>query len=366
MKRYDLIPGPTKVSPDVAEAYLINFSSPDIGPEFFELYENVTTKIATLLKVPESGSVVIQVGEGMLALWSALKSCISAGDKVFCIDNGLFGHGLIDMAKKTGAEVSSFSSPSDTMLKKEDIQKIETMIKDFSPKMLTMIHCETPCGTLNSLKEIGELCNKYGILFYVDAVSSAFGAELNISDCFIDLGLMGSQKCLNLPPDLSIVTVSKKAWKVIEETNYEGYDALKPFKEAVQKKYFPYTHHWRGVEALHRVLVKIEQEGYYNVLKRHNTIAELCRNLIQSMGLRLYSKEIEFCSPTVTAVYVPDGWSWSELDSELRKKGVFLGGNFGEFAGKVFRIGHMGAQADKELVEGALEILSQILRSKQK
>ena len=79
------------------------------------------------------------------------------------------------------------------------------------------------------------------------------------------------------------------------------------------------------------------------------------------MGLKLYAKEIELASPTVTAVKIPSGWTWCELDESLREYGMAVGGSYGLLAGKVFRIGHMGSQADMELVKEGMDILEEVL-----
>ena len=80
------------------------------------------------------------------------------------------------------------------------------------------------------------------------------------------------------------------------------------------------------------------------------------------MGLRLYPAEGAVASPTVTAVYVPEGMAWKELDARLRQEGVAMGGNYGCLAGKVFRIGHMGTQANLNRVKEALDVLEVAVR----
>jgi len=214
------------------------------------------------------------------------------------------------------------------------------------------------------LKKIGKIVKETDALFYVDFVASAGGAPLKVADWGIDLGLLGTQKCLSLPPDLSIITVSSKAWKVINEVSYVGYDALKPWKTAVEEKYFPYTHNWRAVAALEQSILLLKKEGFDKCLCRHEQVAKYCRERLVKMGLKLFPKSEDFCSPTVTAAYVPDGWTWAELNAQLKENGLFIGGNYGKLAGKVFRIGHMGTQADMALVEKALNVLEQVLKSK--
>ena len=59
---------------------------------------------------------------------------------------------------------------------------------------------------------------------------------------------------------------------------------------------------------------------------------------------------------------VPEGWSWPELDAALRKEGLAVGGSYGPLAGKVFRIGHMGSQADMELVKRGMDVIEKVLK----
>ena len=79
------------------------------------------------------------------------------------------------------------------------------------------------------------------------------------------------------------------------------------------------------------------------------------------MGLRLFPAPDAVPSPTVTALYVPENKSWKNFDAALRAQGLVVGGNYGCLAGEVFRIGHMGTQADIKLVEEAMDIIGNTL-----
>ena len=46
-----------------------------------------------------------------------------------------------------------------------------------------------------------------------------------------------------------------------------------------------------------------------------------------------------------------------------RDAGLVVAGNYGPLAGKVFRIGHMGTQADMELVKRALGVIEGVVQS---
>ena len=78
------------------------------------------------------------------------------------------------------------------------------------------------------------------------------------------------------------------------------------------------------------------------------------------MGYSLFPAPEAVPSPTVTAVQVPEGVEWADFDRKLRERGLVVGGSYGPLAGKVFRLGHMGSQADPDLLEQALAVLKAV------
>ena len=351
-----LVPGPVSVPVDVRAAYAIDYASADLEDDFFALYDRCERKLQTVLGA--STQVTIQTGEGMLALWGALKSVIKPGDRVLAVGTGLFGFGIGDMARQLGAEVEVVGFPFDSIV---DPQPVREAALRFRPKLVTAVHCETPSGTLNPLVDLGQICREVDALFYVDFVASGGGVPVEVDRCAIDLGLLGSQKVLSLPPDLSMVTVSDRAWAAIAGVGYVGYDALAPWRSGPAQKYLPYTHNWSALAALEISLDLLLAEGLEQVYTRHTTVAAACRRALDAMGVRLFAAQEAFNAPTVTAAYVPDGWTWPDLDRALRAHGMAVGGNYGELAGKVFRIGHMGSQANLALVAQGMDVLRRIL-----
>ncbi|MCJ7625951.1 MAG: aminotransferase class V-fold PLP-dependent enzyme, partial [Anaerolineaceae bacterium] len=155
MKTYPIpmVPGPTHVPEEVLEAYHFDYGSSDFEPEFLELYNKTETNLQKIFQTKDQ--IVIKTGEGMIALWGALKSCLLPGDRVLVIGTGLFGFYIGDMAKSIGAEVRSVDFEYNETI--NDWGKVDETIRDFKPKMITIIHCETPSGTLNPIAELGEL-----------------------------------------------------------------------------------------------------------------------------------------------------------------------------------------------------------------
>jgi len=360
MKTYPIpmVPGPVKLPQTVLDVYQTNFGSADLETEFLELYQATESNLKKILST--ENRIVIQSGEGMLALWSALKSCLLPGDRVLAIATGVFGDGIGDMALSIGADVNKIRLPYNETI--SDMSEIEAAIVQFKPKMITVVHCETPSGTLNPIAELGRLKQRHDVpLLYVDAVASSGGVPVLSDEWNIDLCLGGSQKCLSSLPDTAFLSVSEAAWDVIHSVNYVGYDALKSFYNVHTEHYFPYTPNWQGVAGLNAGAEMILNEGLVNSYARHETVAKFCRNKIIKMGLSLFPASDAVPSPTVTAVNVPDGVDWLKFNLQLRQHGLVVGGSYGPMAGKVFRLGHMGTQADMELVKKALNVIESVV-----
>lgn len=354
-----MVPGPVKVPPEILKAYLTDYGSADLEPEYLDLYRQTEKNLQEIFST--RNTIAIMTGEGMLALWGALKSCIVPGDKVLAVATGVFGYGVGDMARSIGAEVRVVGFEYDQTI--HDWERIEQEIKTFHPKMITAIHCETPSGTLNPIAELGKLKEKYGVpLLYVDAVASAGGAPVLTDEWQVDLMLGGSQKALSVPPSMSIVAISQAAWDIIDAVDYPGYDALKPYRNALEMAYFPYTPYWQGLAALQTGAKLLLQEGLEAVFSRHETVAAYCRERLTTMGLELFPATGAVHSPTVTAAKVPENIPWPQFDRRLRERGLVVGGSYGPLAGKVFRLGHMGSQADHALVNQALDVIESVCR----
>ena len=351
-----LVPGPVSVPQAVREVYLADFGSPDLEADFFDLYAICQGQLQQILGT--RNDVTIHSGEGMLALWGALKSVLRPGDRVLAVANGLFGYGIGEMAAQLGAVVETVGCDYDDI---PDPERVRQAARRFQPRLITAVHCETPSGTLTPLAEIGAICREVDALFYVDFVASGGGVPVLVDECSIDLGLLGSQKVLSLLPTLSMITVSPRAWDAVAAVDYPGYDALLPWRDGPARRYLPYTHNWHGLAALRLSCQMLLDEGLANVYARHAAVAAYCRQRLTGMGVVLFPRREEIAAPTVTAAHIPLGWDWLRLDQALRAQGMVVGGNYGPLAGKVFRIGHMGNQARMELVTRGMDVLEDVL-----
>ena len=354
-----LMPGPVSIPEEVRAAYGIDYGSADTEEEFFTLYNQCERGLQQMLAT--DNQIAILSGEGMIALWGALKSVIQPGDKVLAVGTGVFGYGIAEMAEQIGADVEVAGFGYDNVLEPDQVRAAARNVR---PKLITAVHCETPSGTLNPISDLGEIAREVEALLYVDFVASAGGAPLQVDEWGIDLGLLGSQKVLSCMSDLAMVSVSERAWEVIEQVNYPGYDALAPWRTAVANRYLPFTHNWQAMAGLRIAIERLLQvQTLTKSILDHRAVSRYCIGRLSEMGVEIWPVSADISSPTVTAAKVPAEWTWERLDSGLRQHGMVVGGSYGPLTGKVFRIGHMGSQADHNLVARGMDVLEQVLHA---
>src|SRR3954447_15654377 len=236
MKKYaiPLVPGPTTVMPESLAAYGHDYGSADLEPEFVDLYRATGAMLGEIMAT--RNDVVIALGEAMVVLWGTIKSALRPGDRLLAVSSGLFGAGFADMARAGGAEARTVDFPYDAV---PDPDRVAEAVREYRPTLVTMVHCETPSGTLTPVEAVGQRLREVAPegLFAVDAVASIGGAPLDTDAAGIDFCLLGTQKCLSTVPDLGIVAVSERGWGKVERVGYEGYDALAPFRHAADEQY---------------------------------------------------------------------------------------------------------------------------------
>ncbi len=354
-------PGPVTIHEKVAKAMYEDFAPPRFAMDYTNLYTGLAQKVQRIIET--ESEVIFPTGEAMLGLWAALKSCLKAGDKVLTVGTGVFGDGFADMAESLGCIVEKVSLPYNSTINAEALEIIDEAIRRVNPIMITAVHCETPSGTLNPLEELGKLKKDRNVpLFVVDAVASIGGASIKNDLWNCDILLGGSQKCFSCPPFMTVMAISDTAWQYIEKNNYSGYDALLPFHNAhTNPAQFPYTPCWMGIKGLNAAVDMMLEEGIEKTYNRHYDVATSCRHGLAELGVHLWTAADAVNSPTVTAAMIPEKFTFEQWKQALAQKGLFIGGSFGPMAGKVFRLGHMGTQADEIRMQSALEVIKQVM-----
>jgi aspartate aminotransferase-like enzyme len=353
-----MTPGPTEVSEEVRRAMSQKITNPDLDPDFFDFYLDVSSKLQQVIKT--KNDVIIMSGEGILGLESACASLIEPGDKVLVLDNGIFGRGFADFADLYGAEVTKWEFPYNEEIDTNELAEKLAAENDF--KFATFVHCETPTGIINNIGEITKLLNEHNILSIVDSVSAIGGVPIEVDEWGIDIILGGSQKCLSVPPGLTFMSVSDAAWDAVNnrETPVRGYYTnLQLWQNWYEEKYFPYTQAISDIYALNAALDKWLEDQ--EIFARHNKIAEAVRKAIAESNLNLFAENGH--SDTVTAIEIPDSINYQELNQLMTEShNVMIAGSLGEFEDKLIRIGHMGENCYEEKLYRTLKAFDHSLR----
>jgi pyridoxamine--pyruvate transaminase len=233
-------------------------------------------------------------------------------------------------------------------------------------RLLSVVHSETPSATVNPVAEIGRIAKEFGVLTIVDTVSGVGGELLSPEEWGIDVAIAGPQKCLGGPPGLSLLAVSPEAWRAMESRKVPlrgSFLSILDWKDTwLEKKVFPYTPSVSTMYGLESVLAQALEEGMERMAARHAAVARACRRGVEAMGLELWAAREEIAGPVVTGVVVPDGMEDKRLRSHLRERyGIMISGGYGELAGKLFRLGHMGMAAHPAYLASQLAMLERTL-----
>ena len=344
MKKLDyekllMIPGPTMVPNTV----LTSMANPIIGhrtKEYGELLEDTIEKMKKVFMT--KNDVYLITGSGTSAMDMAISNTVDKGDKVLTITNGNFGERFCKIADVYGAEVIKLENEWGDNAKPEQVKEILEENPDI--KVVTVVHNETSTGVKNPIEEIGNIVKDYDALYVVDTVSSLGGDYVDVDKFNIDICVTGSQKCIAAPPGMAAISVSEKAWDVINATETKSfYLDIKAYKKRYDtKKETPYTPSVSLTYAMNEALEIVLDEGLENRFKRHEKLAKATIAGLDAMGIELFAKEWAR-SVTVTSAKYPEGIKDSEFRGLLANKyGILVAGGQGQASGKIFRVGHMG------------------------
>lgn len=355
---YLQIPGPTNVPSRI----LRTLSMPLIshrGPEFEQL---LTYCVEHLKKVFRTDNdILLFPSSGSGGLESAIVNFFSPGDTIVVACHGLFSERVSLIAENYGVNVIKVKKEWGQAVRAEEIEAVLKQDGDKEIKAVCLPQNETTSGIVNDIESVGKMMKESGhpALLIVDVVSSLACMPFETDLWGVDVAITASQKGFMLPPGLSMIAVSERAWKLSEESKLpKWYWDYKVVRAKMEEKQLPYTPPITLLFGLKESLDIIEEEGIENVWNRHALMAQATRNAAKAMGLSLFA-EPGYESDTVTAIYMPEGIVFKEFSNILKSKyGVVMGGGLQKLEGKIFRIGHMGSihKLDIYAVMGAIEM----------
>jgi len=345
------IPGPTNVPDRVMRA----MAQPVIdhrGPEFAQLGLEVLENVRDVFKT--KGPVVIFPSSGTGSCEAALANTLSPGDRVLICETGWFSHiAWRRVAERIGLNVEYMAGGWRKGASPSALEAALDADKSHSFKAVVVVHNETSTGVASRIGEIRRAMNRarHPALLIVDAISALGSIDLRHDEWEIDVTVTGSQKGLMLPPGLGFNAVSEKALAASKTSKmpraYWDWDEI---LKANKSGFFPYTPATNLLYALREALEMLRDEGLENVFRRHQRYGDATRAAVRAWGLDILCEEPSEYSNSLTAVVLPEGHNADRLrEIILEKFDMSLGTGLGQLAGKVFRIGHLGAFNDLTL-----------------
>ena len=317
-----------------------------LDPAFGVLYQQA----AELLQRAFGTSLapVILQGEAVVGLEAAAASLIGPQDVVLNLVSGMYGRFYGDWARRYAREVIEIEVPYDSAVPAESVAETLCLRPDVT--VVSVMHCETPSGTVNDLDAIAAVAAGHGALLIVDAVSSFGGIRCDFADWQADLVVTAPQKCLGGPPGLSLLHVSEAAWEHMAANPAAPRGSalsILDWRDAhLASRPFPFTPSVTDIYGLHACLEQYLAEGAEAVRGRHRAAARAVRAGAEAMGLTLWARDPAIRSDTITAIRMPDGVDERDVRAHARSEsGVMLSGGQGDLARMVLQIGHMGLGA---------------------
>ena len=348
------IPGPTSVPVRIQRA----MARPVIdhrGPEFAALGKELLAGIRPIFGT--DGPVIIYPSSGSGAWEAALANTLSPNDAVLMCETGHFAKLWAGVAARLGLDARVIDTD---WRHGADPAAIEAALADDKAnriKAVCVVHNETATGVVSNIAAIRKAIDaaSHPALLMVDTISSLGSIDYRQDEWGVDVTVAGSQKGLMLPPGLSFNGISEKALEAAEGARLpRSYWHWADMLAANEAGSFPYTPATSLLFGLRESIDMLNEEGLDNVFARHLRHAAATRAAVRAWGLETVCADAEAHSPSVTAVFTPDGHSADRLrELILENYDMSLGTGLGRLADKVFRIGHLGSLNDLTLL-GAL------------
>ncbi|WP_423924316.1 pyridoxal-phosphate-dependent aminotransferase family protein [Frigoribacterium sp. 2-23] len=369
-------PGPINADPRVLRA----MSAQLVGQydPAMTAYMDETQALYREVFQTENEQTMLIDGTSRAGIEAALVSLIEPGDRVLVPVFGRFGHLLVEIAGRCGAEVHTIEVEWGQVFPTSVIVEAIERVK---PALLAVVHGDTSTTVAQPLDGLAEVCARHGVLFYTDVTASLAGNTFRTDELGLDAVTAGLQKCLGGPSGSSPVTFSPRAVEAIERRRSieagiraEG-DAVSA--HPIRSNYFDLAmvfdywgprrlnHHTEATSMLYgarecaRLLV---EEGVDDAVARHALHGGAMLEGLRGLGLEVFGDTAHKMN-NVTAVVIPDGVDGDAVRGELLDDfGIEIGTSFGPLHGKVWRVGTMGYNARRDTVLTTLAALEAVLR----
>jgi alanine-glyoxylate transaminase / serine-glyoxylate transaminase / serine-pyruvate transaminase len=356
-------PGPS----DVPARVLSAMARPTIGhldPAFIGLMDQIKALLQYAFRTNNALTMPIS-GPGSAGMEACFVNLVEPGDTVIVCVNGVFGGRMKENVERCGATAivvaDDWGAPVDPA-------KVEDALKaNPGTKAVAFVHAETSTGVASDAATLCRLAREHGALSIVDTVTSLGGIPVLVDEWGADAVYSGTQKCLSCTPGLSPLTFSERAVEVVKSRKTKNqswfldFSLLLGYWGGGAKRAYHHTAPVNALYGLHESLVLLREEGLEAAWARHAKMHDALKAGLEAMGLTFLVAP-EHRLPQLNAVNVPAGVDEALVRAcLLERHGLEIGAGLGALAGKIWRIGLMGASATPNHVTLCLTALETVL-----
>jgi alanine-glyoxylate transaminase/serine-glyoxylate transaminase/serine-pyruvate transaminase len=271
---------------------------------------------------------------------------------------------MCDVAGRCGGAVVRVEAPWGKPIHAETLA---VAAGEASPAVIAVVHGETSTGVAQPLDHVAEVARESGALLLVDAVTSLGGMPLSVDELGIDVCYSGTQKCLNVPPGLAPLTAGERAIEKLKGRRTpvrSWYLDLRMILEYMEGETRVY-HHTAPVNMIFGLDAGLElvlEEGLDARWARHRDAAAYLIERMAGLGFEPLVREGVRLHP-LTTFRLPDGVDDAARGEVMRRHRIEIGSGLGKFRGKVWRVGLMGTNARREIVDRLVAALEDVLRT---
>lgn len=333
-----MIPGPTPVARSI-QNQMARDTAAFKDPEFVEDFKEV---LKDLREMWHAHKTFVIAGTGTLAMEIAVCNSVKKGDNILIISNGYFGDRFIEICERKGINADVLQS---TWGETVPLEQIQSQLKKKSYQAVTVSHVDTSTGVVAPVNQIGNIIKNYPEMIYiVDGVCASAAEKEYLDEMNIDILFTGSQKAFGITPGLAIIWASEKALQRRDSLGmipeyYADFNKWLPVMDDPMK-YFgtpPVNFVW----ALQEAIRIIKEEGLEERNERHQKVALAMAEALEEMGFEILADK-SCRATTLSNVIYPEGTDDALFRKTLAEEGVVVAGGLGAWAGKLFRLGHMG------------------------
>jgi len=367
-----LVPGPVRMS----DACLQAMATPVMtarGPEFRQVMAtlnsglrhafNLTPSEPTMKTQSWTGEdgykVVVVSGSGTAAMEMVIANRFRNNDLVLVPTNGKFGERVADICQ----QFCNVKHLKYDWGRSFDHYEIEQQLERGCYEALLICHNETSTGITQDAEAIAEMCERHGVSFILDGITSVGGMPVHPAKWKAEAVVMGAQKCTAGPSGIAAVALSETCVERIHAIHQQGdnnpryyFDMIAALKKGDDDQ-TPWTPAINLAMGWGAALENLKVEGNEARWSRCARMAEGVRNLFTDLGFMLLADDGQR-SNTVTAILYPEGIDDSWRSALKEKYHTQVIGAQDHLKGKVFRVGSMGETPVEEMVEGCKRMIA--------